>query len=278
MIKKGNCFDWVFMKKIVLFDMDGTLTPPRQKMGLSLIKPFSELQKNGFEIGIVSGSDLDYIEEQCALLWDINLVDPAKIHYLPCNGTKYYLYKENSGFQKISDCNMKQEIGNEKYVKIINVLLGAQLGIWWNCPGLHSDNIPISGTFIQYRGSMINWCPIGRSATEEDRSSWIKLDKEYSIRKKELCRIPSNPCFDNITIKLGGETSFDIYPTGWDKTYAWNIFQDYNEIYFVGDRCFPEGNDYEAYIKAGNNGFITTGPSETIKIISKILNRSISGN
>ena len=85
------------MSKVVLFDMDGTLTPPREKMNSNILKPLSELQKNGFEIAIVSGSDLDYIEEQCEILWDINNVDPYKIHFLPCNGTKYFL-SDSSGF------------------------------------------------------------------------------------------------------------------------------------------------------------------------------------
>ena len=49
------------MKKIVLFDMDGTLTPARQPITWDMIRKLIDLQKSGFEIGIVTGSDLEYI-------------------------------------------------------------------------------------------------------------------------------------------------------------------------------------------------------------------------
>ena len=256
------------MSKVVLFDMDGTLTPPREKMNSNILKPLSELQKNGFEIAIVSGSDLDYIKEQCELLWDINNVDPYKIHFLPCNGTKYFL-SNSSGFEKKYDLNMKDTVGEYTYNNVIRILLDCQSSIRY----LVGEDIPLSGTFVQYRGSMINWCPIGRDASTEERKIWVHLDEKYKIRETMLKRLMSYPVFHSLQVKLGGETSFDIYPNGWDKTYAWNVFEDYKEIYFVGDRCFPKGNDYEAYIRAGNNGFNTAGPDETISIISEILSR-----
>ena len=40
-----------------------------------------------------------------------------------------------------------------------------------------------------------------------------------------------------LMIALGGETSFDIYPIGWDKTYAMKHFKGY-KIYFIGSRWF----------------------------------------
>ena len=257
------------MKKVVLFDMDGTLTPARQKMDQSMIKPIYDLQQSGFEVAIVSGSDFDYILEQCDILLDINPVDQEKIHWMPCNGTKYYTFT-NGSFRKQYELDMKKFMGQASYNSLITKLLESQLSVRY-CLG--AQNIPLTGTFIQYRGSMINWCPIGRDATNSDREEWMAIEKESEIRNSMLRRLSAFPVFDMLEVKLGGETSLDIYPCGWDKTYAWNIFEDYEEIYFVGDRCFPKGNDYEAYIKAGPNGYSTTGPNETKRIISKILSR-----
>ena len=76
--------------------------------------------------------------------------------------------------------------------------------------------------------------------------------------------------YDEITVKLGGDTSFDIYPTGWDKTYALRHFGGRN-VWFVGDRAHsPKGNDYEIFQACGSRSFHTTGPKETIEIINKI--------
>ena len=128
--------------------------------------------------------------------------------------------------------------------------------------------------FISYRGSTVNWCPIGRQAKNLDRSAWKIWDKHHWIRYKWLQFARDDfyeSGFANVVIKIGGETSFDIYPEGWDKSYAFKNFEKYDKIYFVGDSCGPNGNDREAYELAGDLGFITDGPEKTIQIINQII-------
>jgi hydroxymethylpyrimidine pyrophosphatase-like HAD family hydrolase len=55
------------MKNLVLFDMDGTLTPPRSHLDYNLVDTLRELVKFA-EIGIVTGSDMDYLMQQCGFL------------------------------------------------------------------------------------------------------------------------------------------------------------------------------------------------------------------
>lgn len=256
------------MKKIVLFDMDGTITPARKKIEWEMIDALTDLQRAGFEIGIVTGSDMEYVEQQMNLIFDLSTVDPFKIHYLPCNGTKYYRM-DSSGFKAVYENNMREYIGNEKWSKIIKILINLQSSMI----NLY-DMIPAVGRFINYRGSMINWCPIGRQAEEQDRTQWCLWDRRQNIREtmyKIARQGLNNSDLEDIIIKMGGETSFDIYPEGWDKTFAFNNFKDYDKIYFVGDRCFEHGNDREAFLKAGEFGYSTSGPNETIEIIKKII-------
>tara|TARA_Y100000034_G_C6854201_1_gene387895 strand:- start:9 stop:785 length:777 start_codon:yes stop_codon:yes gene_type:complete len=256
------------MKKIILFDVDGTLTPPREIIEDFMIDKLIELQKFNFDIGLVTGSDLNYLKEQCQPLFESTEFFSQRVHYLPCNGTKYYKLNQYSVFQKIYSLSMREHINKELYEELIWFLMDCQI----KCKYLIENNtLPVSGTFIQYRGSMINWCPIGRSATKEDRNTWTLLDQKYHIRDKFLEFFSRHFHANNIVIKFGGETSFDIYPVGWDKTYAFKNFKDYNEIYFVGDRCTPTGNDYEAYKMAKEKGFKTSGPIQTKNIITKIL-------
>ena len=121
---------------------------------------------------------------------------------------------------------------------------------------------------------MINWCPIGRSATPSERKTFVELDTSFSpsVRQKMRETVMSHRefCHLNMEIKLGGDTSFDIYPNGWDKTFALNRFPDY-KVWFVGDRCHEGGNDKELYDLLKNEGrsFSTTGPEETMKIIQE---------
>lgn len=258
------------MKKVVLFDMDGTLTPPRKKMTWEMANKLSDLQKENFEIGIVTGSDMDYLVSQCDVMFDLSPVDFTSIHYLPCNGTKYYRYKQ-SDFEPIYESDMKREMGRAKYEEMIRKIFSLQ-----NAIANSYIDMPLTGNFLSYRGSMLNWCPIGRSATDEERSLWYRFEKRHEIRNTwfHILRQSLNQIgLEDIIIKLGGETSFDIYPAGWDKTYAFRNFNLSNDsIYFVGDRCQRYvGNDYEAYILAGDKGYSTVGPEQTMTIIDEII-------
>ena len=257
------------MKKIVLFDMDGTLTPPRKELDRDLIPALRELAKIS-EIGIVTGSDHNYVLQQMGLLME-NTEIRYKLHILPCNGTKYYppplsaSHKHELTFEK----NMREELGEMHFSSIMQQILRRQAQ-------LHLYNLPLTGHFVDYRGSMINWCPIGRNATLDERSAFVEFDRGFShgnfrnIVAEQLREEFKNSNID-LSIKTGGETSFDIYPKGWDKTFALQHFPD-KEIWFIGDKCHEGGNDEEIY-KAllPNNSFSVESPTETKDIIEKVL-------
>ncbi len=255
------------MKKIILFDMDGTLTPPRKKMDWEMTAVLSDIQKAGFEIGVVTGSDWDYLKDQMDIVFDLSGVDFGQIHWLPCNGTKYYKHFDGK-FNLIDSSDMISHIGKESYRKLIDF-----------CFKLQSNFIDeykeiITGKFFSYRGSILNWCPIGRDSNFEERNKFNKFDIENNWRSDTLQMLNSYlkiADIKNVTIKLGGETSFDIFPKGWDKTFCLKNFKDYEKIYFIGDRCFEGGNDKEIYEKCQPNSYVTSGPSNTIGIVKKIL-------
>ena len=248
-------------KVTVLFDLDGTLTPPRGMISERVIN--SLLVLNRFcEVGILSGSNYDYILEQIQPLiplWN------EKLHLLGRNGTQYHIYKGSSNnFVKKSSVSMREKCSNN-YNELVENLQLLQLLMQ------KEFKIPLTGTFIQYRGSTVNWCPIGRSASKEDRELFSNMDKQYDIRNKYLRMLKSiliKNDIENISVTLGGETSFDIYPKGWDKTYALRFF---NEVIFVGDRCQEGGNDFSICSHLKDKCFRTSGPDETCDIIKNIL-------
>ena len=255
------------MKKLFLFDMDGTLTPARKKMSYDVLSVLEELQRVGWEIGIISGSDMNYIEQQCDLLFDLTPIDVTKIHFLPCNGTKYY-----KNFKKVWEHDMVSKLSSQIVKSIMRQLLIYQNSIFTAHP-----DMALTGNFFQMRGSVLNWCPIGRNASQLQRNDWSVLDAKYSIRNNYIDAFRKVFNQNLVTIKLGGETSFDIYPAGWNKTFPLNKtpFVSYNQIYFAGDRCHSKGNDEELYnyLKEKNNcdSFQVDNPKETIELIKKIL-------
>ena len=256
------------MKKLFLFDMDGTLTPARKKMNHEVLSVLEKLQRSGWDIGIISGSDYEYIEQQCDLLFDLSPIDVRKIHFLPCNGTKYY-----KAFKKVWEYDMRSKLSSNIMNELYKVLIGYQNTI----VSLYYKDMPLTGNFFQMRGSVLNWCPIGRNGMPEDRKKWIALDEKHGIREYFITEFKKVYDSNVITIKLGGETSFDIYPTGWNKTFPLDKkpFIEYDKIYFAGDRCYKNGNDEELYsfLKKEKycNAFQVNKPKDTIGLIEKVI-------
>lgn len=251
-------------KTIVMFDMDGTLTEPRQAFDPSVLgAPLFYLSEVA-EIGIVTGSDENYLTEQMRSLLEKSSCR-YKTHLLPCNGTKYYPPPQTADdFHKLSSQeSMRDKLGSHYFHNLIKEIMTHQCEI-------SNHPIPLTGHFINYRDSMINWCPIGRNANNKQRKEFQNLDKNLNLRRiyKEKLEnsITTIGLKDLITIKMGGETSFDIFPNGWNKTYALNRFEGW-DVWFVGDRCSETGNDYELYKHCGQQGFETSGPEQTKEII-----------
>ena len=172
---------------------------------------------------------------------------------------------------------MKNKMKQHGFTRLMKILIDYQNHI---CS--HYD-IPLSGHFISYRGSMINWCPIGRNATSEEREKFINFDTTFSegpfrqIVLEQLRQEFTNLKM-NLTVKLGGDTSFDIYPHKWNKTYALRHFENHF-IWFIGDRCEKGGNDKEIFdLLQPFNSFKVKSPAQTKTLLEETLIPIIRGN
>ncbi len=256
-------------KTITLFDMDGTLTEPRQVFDEGLAPVLYKLSEIS-DIGIVSGSDYNYISEQMRFLMQKTSMR-YQTHLFPCNGTKHYTPPEHSDddFTLKYEVDMQEEIGPDSFQMLMKLILKQQVA--------YSSKLPcLSGHFVDYRGSMINWCPIGRNANQEQREAFVRWDTSFNFRSVEMLYLSNFNLLskNDIQVKLGGDTSFDIYPKGWDKTYCLRHLKNYEDVYFVGDRCGTGGNDKELYDKLQpDKSFSTTGPNNTKKIINSIISQ-----
>ena len=245
---------------IYLFDMDGTLTPPRKEMSYEMAVTLGRLSLEN-KIGIVTGSGLDYLLEQTSALGEAWRINPQNIHLMPCNGTKWYTYEDRWKLTLRHEVSMVSEIGAENYKKLVSVIC------LMNSKVLSNEGLKPTGTFVQYRGSMVNWCPVGRDSNDEERKEFVEYDTQNSLRanlRKELLDYIDFP----LEVALGGSTSLDIYPPGWDKTYCLRHFGQEKDIWFVGDKCTPPGNDASIFEACAPRSFITESPKETIEIIN----------
>ena len=239
-------------KKIVLFDVDGTLTPARQKVSEEMSDFLKELRKK-MNIGIVGGSDIEKQKEQMGN----NIVNEVDYDF-PENGL--IAFKDGN---IIGTTYFKDYLGEENLKKLINFCLKY----------IADMDIPIKrGTFIEYRSGMLNISPIGRNCTKKERDYFELYDTKHNLRKKFVEVLKKEFKDLNLTYSIGGQISFDVFPKGWDKTYCLRYLDEseFEEIYFFGDKTFEGGNDYEIFMHERVKGFTTKGPEDTISQCKKL--------
>lgn len=235
------------MKTIALFDVDGTLTVPRHKIDPSMLD-FLEILHKFIDIGIVGGSDLTKIKDQIGdRLHDYQFID--------------FIFTENGlvSYKKtelISNTSIKEHLSEQNLKSFINFVLRY----------ISDLDIPIKrGTFIEFRNGMLNISPIGRNCSQKERDDFEIYDKEFNIRGKMVDTLKETFKDYDLMYSIGGQISFDVFPKGWDKTYCLQFLQEYDTIYFFGDKTFPGGNDYEIYTSERVRGYHVDNPLDTLK-------------
>lgn len=112
---------------------------------------------------------------------------------------------------------------------------------------------------------MFNISPIGRNCSREERNDYEKFDLENKVREKMVAAMRTEFADLDLTFSIGGQISFDVFPTGWDKTYCLRFIDpsEYDEIHFFGDKTFEGGNDYEIFTHDRTIGHTVTSPEDT---------------
>lgn len=268
---------------IVLFDMDGTITEAREKINEKTINSLMRLSLHA-TIGILTGSKMEDLVNQCQSLWKPRLQFwDGFLYLLPCNGTKCYKVTKDGISEAIYEKDMRSHLGEKRLSDIFKRI---QIAQHLTVSDKMFTNINVEPDFIDYRESLINWCPIGRSASKDMRIKFSSIDQRENFRDTMIdFLISNNNIFNGVTIAKGGLTSLDIFPNDWDKTYCIPYFDadlDYNRVWFVGDACEPGRNDYEIYKLLSLEGvfyenlgtsFKTCNVNQTNSIIDLIIRR-----
>ncbi|KAK0162086.1 hypothetical protein PV327_008451 [Microctonus hyperodae] len=233
-----------------LFDVDGTLTKPRQKIELKMEKLLLETaMKENFDFGVVGGSDLNKIMEQ--------LGEDVCMKYK-------YVFAENGLIaykdgKQLSTETIQSFIGEDVLQDFIDYCLRY----------ISEIKLPFKrGTFIEFRSGMINVSPVGRNCSQKERLEFYEYDKEHQIRKKFIMALKKEFPDLPLTYSIGGQISFDVFPNGWDKTYCLKHIDEYDEIHFFGDKTREGENDYEIYESDLTVGHRVSGPDDTINQVN----------
>ncbi|MBU0999414.1 HAD-IIB family hydrolase [Patescibacteria group bacterium] len=246
-------------KKILAFDVDGTLTVSKTLMTESMASLIKELIKQKIVIAIAGGR-FEQLETQfLPPLLNDNSIIPF-IHnliLLPTSGSQRYEYDEIKKEWILMDKELLPLEVKKRAMQLLQKVISD--------PVYEIPPNPI-GSIIEDRDTQITFTPNGQQAPVE-----LKLRFDPDRRKREKIKAILGPQLPEVDLLINGTSSIDILPKGFNKAVGLMRFLDKirlakSDVIFVGDALFPGGNDYSVY-EAGIETIAVKGPEETEAII-----------
>jgi phosphomannomutase len=243
------------MKKLIVFDLDGTLAESKSALDAEMSALLYDLLSI-VKVAVISGDNWPQFEKQ--LLSNLPHDERLKnLSILPTCGTKFFHYAED--WKKLYSEDFTDD-EKEKIVSSLKKALGEA--------GFKVEKV--WGEAIEDRGSQITYSALGQEAPIEEKKKW---DTEFTKRKK-IKAILDN-FIPEFSVHLGGTTSIDVTKPGIDKGYGIRKLRDtlgisIREMIFIGDALFPGGNDYPAK-EAGALSIQVRDTDETKRVIETII-------
>lgn len=244
-------------KKLIVFDMDGTLTESKMPIDSEMAVLLAGLLKKK-KVGIVGGGAFERFETQvvAGLPRDANL---ENLFVLPLNGGSFYQYK-NGGWQNVYSL----QLSAEEKEKVREAFKKIFAGIGYVPPER------IYGEQIEDRGSQITFSALGQNAPLDEKTEWSQ--QHDSDRLNMALRLQNH--LPDMEVRVAGLTSIDITRKGIDKKFAIEKLAEYLKIsvqdtLFVGDAFEPDGNDSPA-LESGAECFRIGSVQDTKDLINHI--------
>jgi len=244
-----------YSKKLIIFDLDGTLAPSKSAMDAEMAGLLVKLMETK-TVAVISGGGYPQFMTQFLHSLPVSSDKYSNLLLLPTSGTRMYTWK-GSWVEVYAE-----HLTTKEKDKIMTALNSALAQVGYVVPN------KTYGQIIEDRGSQITFSALGQSAPLDVKEAWdpdrVKRQKISKILNEKI------PEFD---VRVGGTTSVDITRRGVNKSYGIRKLEQItgtslDQMVFVGDTLFPGGNDYPAKA-TGIDCFPVTGPEDTKALIKQ---------
>ena len=243
------------MKKLIVFDLDGTLAESKSALDEEMAMLLAGLLEVA-KVAVISGGNWPQFEKQLVS----NLPKGQRMEnllLLPTCGTKFFQY---DGAWKKLYAEDFTEAEKEKIITSMNRALEAT--------GFKPEKT--WGEIIEDRGSQITFSALGQQAPLAEKEKW---DHDFSKRTK--IKSVLDTYIPEFSVHMGGTTSIDVTKPGIDKAYGIRKLRDIlgirlEEMIFVGDAIFPGGNDYPPK-EIGVQSICVRDTHETKRVVEGII-------
>jgi phosphomannomutase len=225
------------MKKLIAFDLDGTLAPSKSHFDPRMVGLFDRLLEK-YQVCVISGAKYALFQRQflTQITKDPELL--ARLHLMPTTGTRYYRFVDGDWRQEYAE-----DFSAEDRDRIIAALE----------KGLDETGNRVEKTYgptIEDRGSQITLSPLGQEVVAElgEEGLRIKHSWDPDMRLRQQIATIAQKEIPEFNVKVAGLTSIDVTLPGVDKAYGMNKLMEHTglvkeDILFMGDKIVEGGND-----------------------------------
>lgn len=252
-------------KKLIVFDLDGTLTESKSELEPEMSNVLGELLKKK-KVAVIGGGTYEQFRKQFAE----RLKCPPKLlsalFLFPTTSTSFYRYRE--GWKNVYTL----KLANSEKTNIRKALRDIFKEINYVPPK------KVYGVTLEDRTTQMSFSPLGQDIVAKLGKKGIRMKEEWK-KKNDAVRFKiaellakQLPRFE---VRVGGLTTIDITKKGIDKAYGVKKIKNVlripiKDMVFVGDALYPGGNDYAAR-KTGIDCVIVRGPEDTKRVIRRII-------
>ncbi len=250
----------VSSKKIIMFDLDGTLTKSKAVLDKEMANLLCQLLEKKI-VAVMGGGNYPQFQNQFLKYLPCSKEQLKNLFLLPVSGGSLYTYQNNRWHLVYSNALTS---GEKK--KVLDA---------FKKTFLHTNYTPPQKTYgkiIEDRESQITFSALGQKAPLEKKKEWnTKSDIRPKLQAALFTYLP------DFEVRLGGLTSIDITKKGIDKAYgveqiAKLLSISKNDIVYIGDALYEGGNDY-AVKQAKIDTLEVKDEEETKKIIFSFLKK-----
>ncbi len=228
------------MKKLIAFDLDGTLADSKSPADDKMTDLLNQLLDR-FQVCVISGGKFEQFEKQLLSNIQAEPTKLEKLHIMPTCGTRYHTYnvaKQSWDLVYAEDFN---EAEKKKIITALNK----------GFDDLGYREKKVYGETIEDRGSQVTFSVLGQDIVDVLGKEGVRQKEEWDPdnKKKLELRDYIAPLIPEFEVRVGGVTSIDVTKLGIDKAYGMKKLMELLEIgkediLFIGDRLQEGGNDY----------------------------------
>lgn len=254
------------MKKVIAFDLDGTLAPSKSPLPDRMGAVLSRLLDH-FQVCVISGGKFGQFETQLLNGLHASPEQLQRLHLMPTCGTQYFTYDiQKSSWNRVY-AELLTDADKKKIIDALNK----------GFDDLHLRAAKTYGPAVEDRESQITYSVLGQDIVDVLGEEGVKLKYEWDPdnSKKNAVRDYVAPLIPEFEVRVGGVTSIDVTKPGIDKAYGMekliSILQlSKEEILFFGDRLAEGGNDWPVKA-AGIDSLEVSRWEDTALVLESIL-------